>query len=248
MANYKRMKKLLFCLALSQPLWAQDFFVRNRPFQAVEKRQGVWMASLPDLAKALELSLTGAGSTWILGETGEEPGEPGVYFQGKRLTSVDANLQVPLQAFLQEIGGRYIENKALGSVDLYAPSKMLVKATNCNNVHLLMFHRSEANGQQVASFGDSVKQTRGLEPVPVDFEDTTHPLWQQWGKYWVAGRMPLVVLVDPSGRILGRWSGQLPPQSQVQQIFRNFVSARSQLNAQRVAMPSGGSGGGFSGG
>lgn len=125
---------------------------------------------------------------------------------------------------------------------------MLVKATNCNNVHLLMFHRSEANGQQVASFGDSVKQTRGLEPVPVDFEDTTHPLWQQWGKYWVAGRMPLVVLVDPSGRILGRWSGQLPPQSQVQQIFRNFVSARSQLNAQRVAMPSGGSGGGFSGG
>jgi len=243
------MKRLLLCLALTQATWAQDFFVRNRPFLAVEKRQGVWTAALPELAKALDLPLTGAGATWTLGEeAGQEPAEPGVYYRGRRLTTVDATLQVPVQAFLQEIGGRYIENKALGSVDLYAPSKMLAKATNCNNVHLLMFHRTEANGQQVASFADSVKQTRGLEPVPVDFEDTTHPLWQQWGKYWVAGRMPYTVLVDPSGRILGRWNGPLPPQSQVRQLFTQFVATRSQTNAQQVAMPSGGSGGGFSGG
>jgi len=57
------------------------------------------------------------------------------------------------------------------------------------------------------------------------------------------------VLIDPSGRILGRWNGKLPPQGQVQQLFSQFVTTRSALNAQQVAMPSSsGGGGGFSGG
>jgi len=242
------MKRFLLLLTLTQVLPAEQFFARNRPFRAAEKRQGVWTAALTDLAKALEMPLTQSGSTWVLGSS-EEPreGEPGVFFQGKRLQCVDAELRVPVQAFLQEIGGRYIENRSMDSVDLYAPSKMLARAVSCNNVHLLMFHRPESNGQQVASFGESF-QTRGLEPVPVNYEDPSHPFWQQWGKYWSAGSMPYVVLVDPAGRILGRWNGKLPPQGQVQQLFSQFVATRSALNAQQVARPSGGSGGGFSGG
>lgn len=242
------MNRWLLLLALTQCLSAEEFFVRNRPFKMVEKRQGIWTAALPDLARALEMPLTQVGNVWILGTPGEDVSDAsGVYFQGKKLQCVDSELRVSLQAFLQEVGGRYIENKALGSVDLYAPSKVLAKGVPCNNVHLLMFHKTEANGQQVASFGESF-HTRGLEPVPVDFEDSAHPLWQQWGKYWAAGPMPYVVLVDPSGRILGRWNGKLPPQSQVQQLFSQFVTTRAALNAQQVAMPSGGSGGGFSGG
>ncbi|MBN9417016.1 MAG: hypothetical protein J0I12_16335 [Candidatus Eremiobacteraeota bacterium] len=243
------MKRLLLLLALAQVVSAEEFFARNRPFKAVEKRQGVWTAGLADLARALELPLTQVGAAWILGAAGEEePGEAGVYFNGKKLACVDAEMRVPVQAFLQEVGGRYIENKAMGSVDLYAPSKMLSKGVTCNNVHLLMFHKTEANGQQVASFGESF-QTRGLEPVPIDFQDTSHPLWQQWNKYFSAVPMPYVVLVDPSGRVLGRWNGKLPPQAQVQQMFSQFVSSRAALNAQQVAMPSnGGGGGGFSGG
>lgn len=243
------MKRLLLLLCLTQWAAAEDFFVRNRPFQAVEKKDGVWTAALPDLARALELPLAQVGSAWILGPVREDAAyEPGVYYGDKRLTTVGADLRVPLKAFLQELGGRYIENKAMGSVDLYAPSKVLSKGVTCNNVHLLMFHKTEANGQQVASFGDSF-QTRGLEPVPIDFQDTSHPLWQQWNQYFSAGPMPYVLLVDPSGRVLGRWNGKLPPQSQVRQLFSQFVTSRAALNAQQVAMPSsGGGGGGFSGG
>lgn len=243
------MKKWLLLLALTQVVPAEAFFARNRPFQAVEKRQGVWTAALADLARALEMPLVQVGQVWVLGPAGEDsPSEPGVYFQGKKLQCVDTEMRVPVQTFLQEVGGRYIENKAMGSVDLYAPTKMLARAVTCNNVHLLMFHKPEANGQQVASFGESF-QTRGLEPVPIDFQDEGHPLWQQWNKYWAAGPMPYVVLVDPSGRILGRWNGKLPPQGQVQQLFSQFVTTRSALNAQQVAMPSSsGGGGGFSGG
>lgn len=243
------MKKYLLFLALSQVAWGQEFFVRNRPFQAVEKREGVWMARLPDLAQALGMPLTSSGQAWILGESGQDTniGETGVYFQGKRLQCVDSELQVPVQGFLQEIGGRYVENKALGSVDLYAPSKLLGRATTCNNIHLLVFHNSSANGQQVASFGESF-QTHGLEPVAVDMQDQSHPYWQQWGKYWSASPLPYVVLVEPSGRILGRWNGRLPAQGQVKQLFSQFVTTRAAINAQSVAMPSGGNGGGFSGG
>lgn len=244
------MKRLLLLLVLSQTLSAEQFFVRNRPFQGIEKREGVWIAHLSALAPALELPLTQAGRHWVLGVPPEEPieGEAGVYYQGKRLQSVDANLQVQLHAFIQEIGGRYIENKSMGSVDLYAPTKMLSRAMSCNNVHVLMFHKPESSGQQVASLGDNIRQTRGLEPVPIDFEDTAHPLWQQWGKYWNPGVMPLVVVVDPAGRVLSTSSASLPSPSQLRQTFGNFVAARSQLNAQRVAMPAAGSFSGFSSG
>lgn len=243
------LKRWFLLLALTQLAPAEEFFARNRPFKSVEKRQGVWTAALPDLARALEMPLIQAGNVWILGPAGEDtPVDAGVYFGGKKLQCVDAEMRVAVQAFLQEVGGRYIENKALGSVDLYAPSRMLARAVSCNNVHLLMFHKPEANGQQVTSFGESF-HTRGLEPVAIDFEDAAHPLWQQWNKYWAAGPMPAVVLVDPAGRVLGRWSGKLPAPSQVQQLFSQFVTTRSALNAQQVAMPSsGGSGGGFSGG
>lgn len=233
------MKKYLLFLALSQLAWGQEFFVRNRPFTAVEKREGVWTARLSDLSQALNLSLTAAGPAWLLGDPNQESGESGVYFQGKRLQCVGSDLRVPVQAFLQEIGGRYVENKALGSVDLYAPSKMLGKAMSCNNIHLLVFHNSSANGQQVGSFGDSF-QTRGLEPVPVDMEDKSHPFWQQWGKFWSPGPLPYVVLVDPAGRILGKWNGRLPAQGQVKELFSQFLAARAATNAQQVEAYSGG--------
>ncbi|MFN8611541.1 MAG: hypothetical protein U0931_28605 [Vulcanimicrobiota bacterium] len=233
------MKKCLLLLVLTQLAWGQQFFIRNRPFQAVEKREGAWTARLPDLAQALGMPLTQAGQAWLLGDPNQEAGESGVYYQGKKLECVDTEFRVAVQAFLQEIGGRYVENKALGSVDLYAPSKLLGRAMTCNNIHLLVFHNGSANGQQVASFGDSF-QTRGLEPVPVDMEDRTHPFWQQWGKYWVAGPLPYVLLVDPSGRILGKWNGSLPPQGQIKDLFSQFVSNRAAVNAQQVATPAGG--------
>ena len=237
-------------LALSQALTAEQFFVRNRPFQPVEKREGVWMAPLSALAPALNLPLTQLGSRWIVGAPPEELSEtePGAYYQGRRLQSVGPDLQVNVQAFMHEIGGRYIVNKSLGSVDLYAPTKMLSRAMSCSNVHVLIFQRADSNGQDFASLSDSLRTTRGLEPIAINFEDSTHPLWQQWGKYWAPGAMPLVVLVDPSGRILGRWSTKLPPASELQQTFGKFVAQRSSTNAQQVAMPATGSSGGLSSG
>ena len=123
------MKKWLLLLALAQVVPAEEFFARNRPFKAVEKRQGVWTAALADLARALEMPLTQAGQGWVLGPVGEDaPSEPGVYFQGKKLQCVDAEMRVPVQAFVQEVGGRFIENKSMGSVDLYVPTRMLARA------------------------------------------------------------------------------------------------------------------------
>ena len=49
------MKRLLLLLVLSQTLYAEQFFVRNRPFKGIEKREGVWIAHLSALAPALEL-------------------------------------------------------------------------------------------------------------------------------------------------------------------------------------------------
>lgn len=232
---------------------AETFFVSNRPFSAVTRSQsGNWTARLTDLAPALSLPLTQQGQSGIycLGRVPEDPleGEPGVYFQGRRLTQVGPDLVIAdLQAFMQELGGRYVVNKSLGTIDLYAPSKLLGKGVACNNVHVLMFHKPESSGQQVASLGDELWATRGLEPVPIDFEDKSHPLWQQWSRYWSAGPMPLVVVVDPAGRVLGRWSGQVPSPSPIHQAFSQFVERRAATNAQQVASPARTSGG-FSGG
>lgn len=235
---------ILGLLLVCQVAGAEQVFVRNRPFPAVVKSDRGWGCKLQDLAPALALPLTQAGSRWILGQPTEEApeGESGVYFQGKRLQSVDAGLEIAdLQAFIQEIGGRYVVNKGMRTVDLYAPTAMLGRAISCNNVHVLMFHRPENNGQQVATLSDTLAETRGLEGVAIDYEDTGHPLWQQWGRYWTAGPMPMGVMVDPAGRVLGHWSGQLPPVSQVRQLFGNFVAQRAQLNAQRVNVSTGAS-------
>lgn len=242
----------LFALCLLAPLAsAEQFYVRNRPFKLVEKREGGWCCKLSDLATALDLPLTQAQDRWILGPVPEDNLDAGAgcYYHGKRLSSVGADLQITdLQAFISEIGGRYVTNKEMGTVDLYAPTAMLGKAMSCNNVHVLMFHRPQSNGHQVASLSDTLRPVRGLEPVAIDLEDTSHPFWAQWNRYWAPEPTPLVVVVDPSGRILGRWTGQLPPSSEIRRKFDTFVAQRSQTNAQQVAMPAGGSIGGFSGG
>jgi hypothetical protein len=242
---------LALLLWLAPAVGAEQIFVRNRPFKAVEKRETGWASKLPDLATALGLELTPVGNSWVLGPAAEElpEGEVGVYYRGSRLQSVNSGLEVlDLKAFIQELGGRYVVNKGLGTIDLYMETAMVSRAMSCPNVHVLMFHRPKASGQQVAGLGHSLLPIKGLEPVPIDFEDPDHPHWQQWGRYWTAESQPLVVLVDPSGRVLGKWTSQLPPVAELQQLFQEFVSRRAQINAQQVASPSRGGGGNRSSG
>lgn len=134
------MRKWVVCLVLATLLtsaaWAEQIYIRNKPFKGEVRGAGAaTTVELKALVAALGLTLTelqgnyvvtAAGNTATLPESSSGTGN--LYYDGQAIGTVDAGM-VPLIPTAQALGAVARINKEMGSIDVNLPVKQISATT-----------------------------------------------------------------------------------------------------------------------
>lgn len=237
---------LSLTLALTAPLAADpgppQVFVRNAPFPAEVNGQGTTVVQYEAFARALGYQLHTRGDVLEILAPGDEPcpaAHPaGLYFNHEPIEADVAAGTAPLEPLAARLGARVVHNAGTGTVDIYPDKPHSKKSSGASqaNFHALVFTNGEPAPSQLTRVAPSLGQRFGLEVNAVDIKG---PEYERYRRYRQTGALPLTVLLDGAGRILGQWTG-IPDTARIEQLCQQRVNERQGINGQRVAGRSGG--------
>ena len=175
-----RLVVLALLLGLALPAWSEQVFVRNVPFRG--RVLGTGPQLLVELAPLLEQ----------LGLPATDPDVTIVERNGFRL--------VNLQEFARWAGARVVANPQLESLDVTLPRPRV-------DWVLLHFTASWCGPcRQLQPLLARAAAELQLSVHTVDLDQDT-PDRERYVPFFEGRRLPFLVLLDPSGRPVGRWSG-----------------------------------------
>lgn len=173
------MRVLLLALLLGLPVSAEQVFVRNLPFQGVVRGSG--SAMLVELAPLLQM----------LGVS-RPPDVPVIDASGVQL--------VNLHAFARAAGARLVANPQLQTVDIV----MARPRVDWTLVHYTASWCGPC--RQLQPVLQRLAQEQQLQLITVDTDRET-PERAHYIRFFEGRRFPFLVLLGPTGRPVGRWSG-----------------------------------------
>jgi hypothetical protein len=205
---------LTLALALYSPCGAEpaatvQVFIRNVPFPAQLSPEGAALVQFEPFARKLGYELHARGDILEILAPGDNPcpaAHPaGLYFQHEPIPADTAAGTAPLEALATRLGARVVNNSASGTIDVY-PCKPRSKYSAVAEApfQALCFTDGDPAPSQLTRVGASLQARFGLQITPVDVHG---PRYETFRRFRQTGALPLTVLLDGAGRILGQWTG-----------------------------------------